>query len=166
MANRMPRHASWHDPNVVVRFECRTTLHMSREVAFDRSLDIDLHQASMARSRERAVAGVTTGLIGPGEQVTWRAWHFGLPFRMTSRIVAYERPRSFTDEQVHGPFRSFRHVHRFEPAADGEGALMVDEIEFVAPFGPLGRMAEAVLGPYLRRLIESRNAHIADLGPT
>ncbi len=39
---------------------------------------------------------------------------------------------------------------------------MVDRIEFVAPFGPIGRMAEKlVLGRYLQRLIETRNRHLA-----
>jgi len=150
--------------NVVVRFQCRTLLRSTPREAFDRSLDIDLHRASMARSRERAVDGVTSGVIGPGEQVTWRAWHFGVPFRMTSRITEFDAPRSFVDEQVRGPFRSFRHVHRFEPTVDGRGTLMIDEVEFVAPFGPLGRMAEVVLGPYLRRLIEMRNTHLSSLG--
>ena len=42
----------------------------------------------MAQSREKAVAGVTSGLISLGEEVTWRAWHFGLPLRMISRIWA------------------------------------------------------------------------------
>lgn len=39
---------------------------------------------------------------------------------------------------------------------------MVDRIEFVAPFGPLGRLAEKlVLARYLQRLIERRNRHLA-----
>ncbi len=40
------------------------------EAIFDLSLDIDAHMASMADSNERAVAGVTSGLIGLGEEVT------------------------------------------------------------------------------------------------
>lgn len=113
----------------------------------------------MSDSRELAIAGVTSGLIGVGEEVTWRAWHFGVPIRMTSRITAMTEPVSFVDEQVRGPFRSFRHEHEFHP--DGSGTLMIDHVRFVAPLGPLGAIAELVLGPYLRRLIEKRNAHIA-----
>jgi hypothetical protein len=45
---------------------------------FDLSTDLDLHQASMRRSRERAVAGRTSGQIGLGESVTWRARHLGV----------------------------------------------------------------------------------------
>jgi len=48
---------------MVVEFECRTRLPVGVQEAFDRSRSIDLHRSSMARSRERAVGGVTTGLI-------------------------------------------------------------------------------------------------------
>lgn len=138
-------------------------LAMSPAEAFDRSLDIDEHLASMSHTGERAVGGVTAGVIGLGEEVTWRARHFGLVWRMTSRIAELERPSRFVDEQVRGPFRAFRHVHRFEPAGD-RATLMIDEVEFSAPFGPVGRLAELVLAPYLRGLIERRNRHLAAPG--
>lgn len=145
---------------MVVEFECRTRLPVGVQEAFDRSRSIDLHMSSMVRSRERAVAGVTTGLIGQGQEVAWRAWHFGVPIRMTSRITRMSPPVSFVDEQVRGPFKSFWHEHRF--VADGDGTLMIDRVAFTAPLGVLGRIAEAVLGPYLRRLIEQRNAHLRE----
>ncbi|MFE6966403.1 SRPBCC family protein [Agromyces sp. NPDC057679] len=94
--------------------------------------------------------------------MTWRARHLGLVWRMTSRITELERPRRFVDEQVRGPFHAFRHVHRFEPAGD-RATLMIDEVAFSAPFGPIGRLAELVLGPYLRGLIERRNRHLGAL---
>jgi ligand-binding SRPBCC domain-containing protein len=144
---------------VTVEFECRTHVPAGVQETFDRSRSIDLHMASMSDSRERAIAGVTAGLIREGEEVTWRACHFGVPIRMTSRITAMVVPEYFVDEQMRGPFRSFRHEHEFRP--DGPGTLMIDRVRFTAPFGPLGTMAELVIGPYLRRLIEKRNAHIA-----
>ncbi|RZS66208.1 hypothetical protein EV187_1927 [Agromyces ramosus] len=147
---------------MTVEFECRTPLAMPVEEAFARSLDIDVHAASMARSRERAIGGVTSGSIGLGEEVTWRAWHFGVPIRMTSRITELEAPHWFVDEQVRGPFRSFRHEHAF--VADGNGTLMIDHVVFEAPLGGLGRAAEAFIGPHLVRLIERRNAYLGN-GP-
>jgi ligand-binding SRPBCC domain-containing protein len=143
---------------MVVEFECRTWLPVDVHEAFDHSRSIDLHMSSMAASGERAVGGVTTGLIGEGEQVTWRARHFGVPITMTSRITRMSPPDSFTDEQVRGPFRRFRHDHSF--IADGEGTLMLDHVVLQAPLGILGRVAELVVGPYLRHLIERRNAHL------
>lgn len=126
---------------------------------FDRARSIDAHKDSMVRSREEAVAGVMSGLISLGEEVTWRAWHFGIPLQMTTRITAMEPPDYFVDEQVQGPFQRFRHVHEF--SEDAAGTLMVDRLEFAAPFGPIGRLVEKlVLARYLRKLIETRNQHL------
>jgi ligand-binding SRPBCC domain-containing protein len=128
-------------------------------VLFDASLSIDAHVDSMAGSRERAIAGVTSGRIGLGETVTWRARHFGVWFTMTSRISELERPGRFVDEQVRGPFRVLRHTHSFEP--DGSGTLMTDEITVGSPiFGAL--VERLVLVPYLRRLIRRRNEHLVE----
>lgn len=150
---------------MAVTFECTSRTSIGMTELFDLSRSIDAHKDSMARSREEAVAGVTSGLISLGEEVTWRAWHFGLPLRMTSRITEMQAPHYFVDEQVRGPFRRFRHVHEFR--ADPAGTVMVDRIEFAAPFGLLGRLAEKLfLARYLRRLIEMRNQHLTAGAPT
>jgi len=82
---------------------------------FDLCLDVEAHVRSMARSRERAIAGRTDGILEVDDQVTWRARHFGIPWKMTVRITELDRPRRFVDQQVTGPFASLRHPHVFEP---------------------------------------------------
>ncbi|UOQ56217.1 SRPBCC family protein [Leucobacter allii] len=141
-------------------FMLETRIDAPARECFALSLSIDAHTGSMARSGERAVAGVTTGEIGPGESVTWRARHFGIRFRMTSAITAYDPPRRFVDEQLSGPFRRWWHEHEF--VEDGAGTRMIDRIEFEAPFGPLGRIAERLLlVRYMERLIVQRNDWLA-----
>ncbi|MBW3545542.1 MAG: cell division protein, partial [Bacteroidetes bacterium] len=54
---------------------------------FDLSLSIDLHIISTSQTGERAIAGTTTGLIGIGETVTWRARHFGVWQKLTTKIT-------------------------------------------------------------------------------
>ena len=143
----------------VTHIELRTDIAAPADVVFDLSRSIDAHLSSMERSRERAVAGVTSGLIGLGQQVTWKATHFGIPFTMTSTISAMERPTRFVDEQVRGPFARFRHEHRFE-SIDG-GTRMTDTIDFVSPLGPLGRLVDRVaLERYMTKLIAERNVHL------
>lgn len=132
---------------------------MPKSQLFDMARNIDIHQVSMAQSRERAVAGVTSGLISVGEEVTWRAWHFGLPLRMTSRITQMMVPDYFIDEQVKGPFKGFRHVHEFNH--DSDGTTMIDRIEFTAPFGLIGLFVEKLfLARYMQKIIETRNSHL------
>ncbi|MEC3852800.1 SRPBCC family protein [Paenarthrobacter ureafaciens] len=147
-----------------VAFVCRTRSTMSPADLFNLSRNIDAHVGSMTKSRERAIAGTTTGLISEGEHVTWQAWHLGVRFRMTSRITHMEAPASFTDQQVRGPFKYLRHTHEFRP--DGSGTLMVDTVEFAAPFGALGRLVEKlVLARYMENLIRERNEFLVTQAP-
>lgn len=128
---------------------------------FELSLSVDAHTASMKDSGERAVAGVTSGVLRLSDTVTWRARHFGLPFTMTSRISEHQAPDRFVDEQVAGPFRSWWHEHRFE-SRDG-GTLMTDVAVFESPAGPLGRLANRLLlTRYLTQLLRQRNVWLVD----
>jgi ligand-binding SRPBCC domain-containing protein len=121
------------------------------------SLSVDAHTASMGRSKERAIAGVTQGEMSLGQSVTWQARHFGIPFRMTSAVTAYDRPHRFVDEQQRGPFRRWWHEHTF---VERDGITeMTDVVRYSVPAGPFGRLVDTVrLRTYLRRLLEARNA--------
>ena len=131
------------------------------ERCFDAARDLDLHLRSMAHTNERAVAGRTSGLIELGEEVTWRARHFGVTQHFTSRITAFDPPRYFQDSMQRGAFRSFVHDHFFE--VEGEGTKMVDVLVFAAPLSVLGRMAEKLfLRVYLTRLLANRAAVIKE----
>jgi ligand-binding SRPBCC domain-containing protein len=152
----------WQTGAMTVSFVCRTASALPRERLFDLARSIEAHVDSQKAAGERAVGGVTSGLIGDGQDVTWQARHFGVPLRMTSRITALDFPNSFTDEQVSGPFKSFRHVHEFEETATG--SIMTDRVEFTAPFGILGRLVEdLVLRRYLQRLITNRGRFVAGI---
>ncbi|RFZ92101.1 cell division protein [Mucilaginibacter conchicola] len=134
-----------------------TIINASLERCFDISRDIDIHVASTAQTGERAIAGRTSGLIGPGESVTWRARHFGLWQNLTSKVTEFDRPNYFIDEMVEGAFKSFCHEHRFD--ADGEGGTIVTDIfSYQSPLGLLGRFADWLfLKRYMTRLLEQRN---------
>lgn len=122
---------------------------------FDLAGDIDFHTRSLADTGEQAVAGRTTGLIGPGESVTWEARHLGVRQRFTAVVTAFDPPVYFRDEMTAGAFRSFAHDQRFEER-DGS-TVMTDEVVFRSPFGPVGWLVDyAFLTGYLRRLLERR----------
>ncbi|WP_018157499.1 SRPBCC family protein [Demetria terragena] len=138
------------------RIELETQVGSTPERCFDMSLSVDAHRASMERAGERAIRGVTHGVMRLGDSVTWRARHFGIPFTMTSVISQYESPHRFVDEQISGPFRRWWHEHRFEPVA--AGTLMTDIVEFESPVGALGRLVnDLVLTRYMTKLLEERN---------
>ena len=143
---------------MTVRFERTTILPTAPDRAFDVSLDVDFHLQSFEDAGERIVGGVRSGGMQLGDDVTWRARHFGVWWTMTSVITEFERPNRFVDEQRSGPFKRFHHEHVFTEAGPGSTS-MLDIVEFEAPLGPLGRLAERIaLARYLPRLIDQRNA--------
>jgi ligand-binding SRPBCC domain-containing protein len=134
-----------------------TPIAASPERSFDLARDVDAHIRSTAGTEERAVAGVTAGLMGLGDEVTWEARHLGIRQRLTVRITRLDPPRMFQDEMVRGPFASMRHVHEFVPR-DG-GTTMIDTFTFTSPLGPLGAIVDRLfLAAYLRRFLISRAA--------
>ena len=105
-----------------------------------------------------AMAGVTSGLIGMAQRVTWRAKHFGVWQRLTSEITAMDRPIFFQDTMIRGPFRFMKHDHFFRPLSANE-TEMKDVFCFAAPLPVLGRLAEiGFLRRYMQALLHERNA--------
>jgi ligand-binding SRPBCC domain-containing protein len=139
--------------------ELATSVAAPVERVFDLARSIDLHMDSTASTGERAVAGVTSGLIGLGEEMTWRARHFGVWQTLAVRITAFERPTHFADTMLRGAFRRIEHHHHFE-AVPG-GTTMHDVFTYESPLGILGRIADFLfLERYLRAFLIKRNRHI------
>jgi hypothetical protein len=57
-------------------------IHAPNEVCFDLARSIDLHIESTAGTNEKAIGGVTTGLIGPG-QAGWERVRIAYPYDRT-----------------------------------------------------------------------------------
>lgn len=74
----------------------------------------------------------------------------------------YVEGRQFADRQVEGPFRSWKHTHRFVP--DGPDACYLeDHVEYELPGGPLGKLlGRAFVADQLRRLFEYRHRATAE----
>ena len=143
----------------VIRIE--TPIDAPPERCFDLARSVEAHLQSTAKTGERVVGGVTSGLIGPGETVTWEAIHFGVRQRLTSRITRFERPRLFVDEMVRGAFRSFVHTHEFVPTE--RGTLMIDTFDYCSPFGPLGTLVDKLfLERYMRALLSKRAQYLKE----
>ena len=131
--------------------ELETFIAAPSERCFDLALSVELHLDSTAATRERAIAGKTSGVLAAGDWVTWKAWHFGLPLQLSVRITQHDRPRSFRDEMIRGPLRRLRHDHRFEDV-DG-GTLMIDRFEFAV----LPLLDSHVLTPHFEKFLVGRN---------
>jgi ligand-binding SRPBCC domain-containing protein len=144
----------------IIKIEFRVNAPLER--VFDLARCIDLHEATMMKQGEKAIAGVTKGLIKLGETVTWEATHFGVKQNLTSKITQYERPRHFRDSMVEGVFKRFDHDHFFEHS--GAQTLMKDIFDYDSPLGFLGNIADILfLESYMREILTERNRLIKEI---
>jgi len=135
-----------------VRIVVETLIHAPREVVFDLARDVDAHTRSASFSGERAVPpGRTSGLLEPGDSVTFEGLHLGIRQRFTVRITEMQRPLRYVDEASHGALRNLRHVHEFEEA--GDATHMRDTLEWSSPFGILAAW-------YLRRFVKRKQREL------
>jgi ligand-binding SRPBCC domain-containing protein len=92
-----------------------------------------------ARRFTGVAAGIGSEIVVTFCPLRWVPRRIGF----TARITEFVWNSHFSDEQVSGPFATFRHRHGIQSeTCDGiEGTLVSDTIEFALPFGPLGRLA-------------------------
>ncbi|MFL6229695.1 MAG: SRPBCC family protein [Pyrinomonadaceae bacterium] len=137
------------------KIHLETFIAAPAEICFDLCLNVNAHERA---GHGRAVAGVTSGQMFLGDTVTWEGVHFHVRQRLTSKIVAYERPLTFTDEMQSGALSRWRHVHQF--VGQQGGTLMVDDVDFAAPLGVLGKLVDAlVMENYMTRFLARGNSH-------
>jgi ligand-binding SRPBCC domain-containing protein len=143
------------------------TIHLTTFIAappervFDLSRNIDLHKQSMTKHKEQAVAGIRFGLIEKDETVTWKAKHLFRTRFLRSRITEMIKPKLFVDEQAEGDFKMMKHEHHFKPCENG--TIMIDLIQFEAPYGIAGKWFNTLyLTRYIRKLMEQRNKTIKE----
>lgn len=75
---------------------------------------------------------------------------FGISLFWQTEIVDVQKPYSFVDTQLKGPYRLWEHTHTFTEKENG--VLMQDVVKYQLPFGPLGALANALL---VRKKLES-----------
>jgi len=125
------------------------------DLCFDLARGIAIHLRSTDKTHERVIGRAATGLLGPNDEVTWEATHFGVRQRLTSRITTWNPPYHFRDSMVRGAFHSFDHDHFFEH--ERGITLMKDRFEYTSPLGSVGSLVDALfLKRYMERLLRTR----------
>ena len=136
--------------------ELQTIIKAPKAVVFDLARNITLHEISAGNSNEKAIGGITSGLINLNETVTWRAKHFGFYQRLTVKITEMDKPNSFTDEMIKGVFKRFHHSHNFIQKDDE--TIMEEVFDYTAPLGVFGKIADFLfLRLYMKMFLIERN---------
>lgn len=92
-----------------------------------------------------------------GARIDYRIRLRGMPLRWRTLITAWEPPLRFVDEQLRGPYRLWRHEHRFIEQ-DG-GTLCADRVEYRVPLDAL--VHGWLVRPELERIFAFRRERMA-----
>jgi len=93
-----------------------------------------------------------------GTLIDYKLRLLGVPLRWKARIIRWQPPIGFVDEQVQGPYRLWRHAHRFYEGS--EGTIIEDTVHYRLPFGPLGDLFHPLVRLQLRRIFRFRQSAV------
>ena len=68
---------------------------------------------------------------------------FNIPMRWQTEISKVDKPYSFTDRQLKGPYKLWEHTHHFFEKENG--ILMKDRVKYQLPYGVIGRLTHSIL---------------------
>jgi ligand-binding SRPBCC domain-containing protein len=67
----------------------------------------------------------------------------GIPVRWKTEICRVDKPRTFTDQQLAGPYKTWIHTHTF--VKKGNDILMTDEVRYALPYGWIGSLGHSLV---------------------
>ena len=97
----------------------------------------------------------------PGARIRYRLRIHGIPISWESEITVWEPPHRFVDEQLSGPYRLWKHEHRFVER-DG-GTEVTDHVDYAVWGGSL--VNSLFVAPDVRKIFAYRTSVLTDLFP-
>lgn len=99
----------------------------------------------------------------PGQIITYKVAGLpGIKMNWVTEITHVIENEFFVDEQRFGPYAMWHHEHHFK--ATDNGILMIDRISYKAPFGIIGRIANALfIKKQLKGIFEYRRKVVEEL---
>lgn len=104
--------------------------------------------------------------VGEGTLIDYRLRLHGVPLWWHTRITDWDPPYQFSDEQLSGPYKVWRHTHTLEPL-DGGRTLARDRVEYRVRGGRFVQSAaqRALVERDLRAIFEYRRDRLAEIFP-
>ena len=99
-------------------------------------------------------------LMGEGTLIDYSLRLHALPVKWRSRIEDWVPGEKFTDVQVKGPYRAWRHEHLFDDAGNGT-TLVKDRVTYQVPGGAL--IHRAFVRRDLLRIFNYRQQRVSEL---
>jgi ligand-binding SRPBCC domain-containing protein len=93
-----------------------------------------------------------------GTTIDYRLRLLGVPLRWQARIMDWEPPDGFVDEQVRGPYLLWRHTHRFYGGE--ECTIIEDVVHYRLPFAPFSDLFHLLVWLQLKRIFQFRQSAV------
>jgi ligand-binding SRPBCC domain-containing protein len=119
---------------------------------------LDTRNAARIASKGQEIVSIEGEFpLVEGAEVILRVRQAPLPITQTWRVRVTEvvEPTLVVDELIKGPFKRFRHEHRFAALTE-DRTLLTDHIEWELPGGPVGRLAAPIAARILGRSFAER----------
>jgi 8-oxo-dGTP diphosphatase len=136
--------ACWHDRHVPV-LRATALIDSSARTVAGLLRDARVEAAALERAGHRVTAG--SRLLSPGDDVELRLRMVGFTIRLRMTVEAISE-EGMTVARAGGLLPELRSTARLIPT--GAGTLLLDELRWTSPLGPLGRVLDVVLG---RRIV-------------
>jgi ligand-binding SRPBCC domain-containing protein len=94
-----------------------------------------------------------------GTLIDYRLRLFGIPLLWQARIAHWQPPIEFVDEQLYGPYRLWRHTHRFYDEG-GQATIIEDVVCYALPFWPVGEILHPLIRLELRGIFRFRRSAV------
>lgn len=93
-----------------------------------------------------------------GTLIDYRLRLIGIPLRWQACISRWQPPVGFVDEQLRGPYRLWRHTHRFHDV--GGATIIEDVVHYRLPFEPFGDVFHPLVRLQLKRIFRFRRSAV------
>jgi len=101
-------------------------------------------------------------MMRQGTTIAYALRVHGIPIRWLTEIEEWNPPFEFVDNQAKGPYKLWRHTHRF--SAVSGGTLVTDLVEYALPFGAVGRLIHRLqVARDLGRIFDYRSQRVLEL---
>ena len=103
----------------------------------------------------RILTKLDDGEIYPGMIINYTLRPlFGIPVRWRTEICEVNKPFSFTDRQVTGPYKTWIHRHQFIEKENG--VLMKDDVSYELPLGLFGNLGYMLVRKRVEKIFAYR----------
>ena len=143
----------------MVSIHLTTFIEAPMQRVYDLARHFSVLKGSLTGTPVQVSSGSGTYLLQRGDSLTFQSRNLGRTRTLTARITEMDGKTIFTEEQVKGDLKSYRHAHHFKPAQNG--TIMIDMIECEGPRDFFGSLAGTnALKRYVEEVTGKRIASI------